>query len=250
MNRSVRTDSIILRTRRVGEFHKGLTCLTPEHGILEVMAYGAGKGKSRLSGLVDPFSILKLYLYHEPVKDSYKLSDVEQLTVFQAIRKNLEKFYVASFWAEVILRTYSGGGDSMRIFPLLSESLRLLNSMENGKVVFVLIQFIWRFLGITGFQPEISQCTNCGRELDGPGNLFFSEAESGFLCGSCGASGNLVQIPRGALMYLKHTSGTNLEGALKVSLDSRAASALKRMLLSLVQGIVEYPLNTLKKGLI
>ncbi|MDA3939799.1 MAG: recombination protein O N-terminal domain-containing protein [Spirochaetia bacterium] len=102
MNRNIKTDSIILRSRRIGELHKGLSCLTRSHGIIDAIAYGAGKGKSKLAGLVDPFSLLYLYLYFDPVKDNYKISDIEQRTIFPNIRLELGKFYIASFWAELI----------------------------------------------------------------------------------------------------------------------------------------------------
>ena len=92
MNRNLRTESIILRTRRIGELHKGLTCLTRSCGIIDVIAYGAGKGKSKLSGMVDPFSLLYMYLYYDPVKDSYKVSDIEQRAIFPGIRSELGKF--------------------------------------------------------------------------------------------------------------------------------------------------------------
>ncbi|MCK5154116.1 MAG: recombination protein O N-terminal domain-containing protein, partial [Spirochaetales bacterium] len=41
MNRNIKTDGIILRTRRIGELHKGISCLTRSHGIIDAIAYGA-----------------------------------------------------------------------------------------------------------------------------------------------------------------------------------------------------------------
>ena len=37
MNRNIKTDSIILRSRRIGELHKGLSCLTRSHGIIDAI---------------------------------------------------------------------------------------------------------------------------------------------------------------------------------------------------------------------
>ena len=146
MNRNLRTDSIILRSRRIGELHKGITCLTRSCGIIDAIAYGAGKGKSKLSGMVDPFSLLYLYLYYDPVKDSYKVSDIEQRTIFPGIRSELDKFYIASFWSELILRSFSGGGESELIYPLLAGSLVELNMADKAGQSLILIQFLWRYL--------------------------------------------------------------------------------------------------------
>ncbi len=250
MNRNLRTDTIILRSRRIGELHKGLSCLTRDAGVLEVMAYGAGKGKSKLSGMIDPFSLLYFYLYFDPVKDNYKVTDIEQLNVFPEIRASLDKFYTASFWAELILRTFSGGGESEQIYPLLADSLKILNYSAEKDHILILLQFIWRYLGIAGFTPDIENCGRCGCSLSRIPSLWYSEAENYFLCNDCGAGNFFITISPGGVRYLKHTASLDISGSMKIGLDKRSAESLRRVLLAMIQGIVEYPLNTLKKGLL
>lgn len=250
MNRNIKTDSIILRSRRIGELHKGLSCLTRSHGIIDAMAYGAGKGKSKLSGLVDPFSLLHIYIYFDPVKDNYKISDIEQKKIFPNIRLELGKFYIASFWAELILKSFSGGGESERVYPLLAKSLIILNKSGKGEHNLILIQFIWRYLDISGFQSDINNCSKCEKSFSDNEAIYFDERTNEIVCASCRTKVDMLQFSSGGLKYLKHSSKLEIEQSMKIGLDSRSVDVLKRILLSMVQGIVEYPLNTLKKGLI
>ncbi len=250
MNRNRKTDAIILRSRRIGELHKGLSCLTRDTGVLEVTAYGAGKGKGKLSGMVDPFSLLYMSLYYDPVKDNYKVTDIEQRTIFPEIRLSLGKFYTASFWAELILKTFSGGGESVHIYPLLAESLKLLNDSNEKDHLLILLQFVWRYLGLTGFHPDIENCGQCGCSLSQTGTLWYSESGNQFLCNDCGTGNSTIPMFPGGIRYLKHTADLDLSRSMKIGLDKRSADSLRRILLAMIQGIVEYPLNTLKKGLL
>ncbi len=250
MNRNLRTDSIILKSRRIGELHKGITILTKSYGIIDAIAYGAGKGKSKLSGMVDPFSLLYMYLYYNPVNDNYKVSDIEQRRIFPGIRSELPKFYIASFWSELILKTFSGGGESEIIYPLLAESLTELNTAVKEKQTLILIQFIWRYLGISGFRPDIEHCGRCDSMISVSESAWFDERENQIICNKCKPDMKMLKISFGGLKYLRHTVKLDLNKSMKIGLDSKSAETLKRILLVIIQGIVEYPLNTLKNGLI
>ena len=250
MNRNLRTESIILRTRRIGELHKGLTCLTRSCGIIDAIAYGAGKGKSKLSGMVDPFSLLYMYLYYDPVKDSYKVSDIEQRVIFPGIRSELGKFYIASFWSELISRSFSGGGESELIYPLLAKSLIELNVADKAGQSLILIQFIWRYLGIAGFRPDTEHCGICDSVLALSEPVWFDERDNQIICAECRTNVDTLKFSSGGLKYLRHTVKMDLEKSMRIGMDYSSADTLKRIMLAMIQGIVEYPLNTLKKGLI
>ena len=227
-----------------------MSCLTRSHGVIEAIAYGAGKGKGKLSGMVDPFSLLYLYLYYDPVKDSYKVSDIEQRKIFPNIRENLSKFYIASFCSELILRSYSGGGESELIYPLFAESLGIINEADKAGQNLILIQFIWRYLGIAGFRPDTEHCGRCDSILTVSEPVWFDERDNQIVCAECGTKMDLLQFSSGGLKYLRHTVKLDLDKSMRIGMDYRSSDTLKRIMLAMIQGIVEYPLNTLKKGLI
>ena len=109
MSRNIRTEAIVLKTGRVGEIHKSVTLLTPELGLVEAIAHGVYKGKGKLGGVSDPFCWSMSYLYYEPVKKNYKITDMECRELFERIRGDLGRYYAASLWAEVVIRSHAGG---------------------------------------------------------------------------------------------------------------------------------------------
>lgn len=200
--------------------------------------------------MVDPFSLLFLYLYYDPVRDNYKVSDIEQKKIFPGIRSELGKFYIASFWSELILKSFSGGGESELIYPLLAESLSELNTAGKNGQTLILIQFIWRYLGIAGFRPDTEHCGRCDRMFSVSEKVWFDERENEIICSNCRADIDMLKFSSGGLKYLKHTMKLDLDKSMRIGLDSGSADSLRRILLTIIQGIVEYPLNTLKSGLV
>jgi len=75
MYRSISTQAIVIRRERLGEFHKSLTLLTSDLGLITATAYGAYKMHSHLRVGSEPFTWSSTVLYHNPVKKSYKVTD-------------------------------------------------------------------------------------------------------------------------------------------------------------------------------
>ncbi|MCK5201120.1 MAG: DNA repair protein RecO, partial [Spirochaetales bacterium] len=162
----------------------------------------------------------------------------------------LGKFYIASFWSELLLRSFSGGGESELVYPLLAGSLKELNKADKAGQTLILIQFVWRYLGIAGFRPDTEHCGQCDRMFIESEQVWFDERDNQLICDKCRTSMDLVKFTSGSLKYLRHTEKLDLEKSMRIGLDDRSADTLKRIMLIIIQGIVEYPLNTLKNGLI
>jgi len=247
MQRSSTTPAIVLRKTRMGEIHKALTLLTPAHGLVQVMAYGALKIGSRLATASEPFHLLRAYLYHDPVKDQYKLSDVESLEPHDALRRSVAKFYTASLWAETCLKSFGGAGESAALFELLAEALRLLDRSAAGREPLLSVQFLARFLAVSGHRLELEQCGRCQLAFEPQAVVYVSREEGSLLCGSCrgeGGGGNLG-LPPGARRYLSATQELALGQAAAVGLEQASLAALRTALYLLVQASLEVPLKTL-----
>ena len=101
--------AVVLKSARMGEIHRSVTLLTPRRGVVWATAHGAGKAASKLKAAAIPFACVTAYLYHDPVRDSFKVTDVEPLDLHGAIRADLGKFFTASLWVEIVLRSHGGG---------------------------------------------------------------------------------------------------------------------------------------------
>ena len=246
MSRSSVTKAIVLKTQRFAEVHKHLTLLTTGSGIIDVTAYGAYKGKNRLSGSTDLFALFTAYLYFEPVKKNYKLTDLEPISLHDGIRRDVKRFYIASFWVEIVYKTYAGGDEQVSIFPLLVALLTELEFAEPATCDLLNIQFLYRFLHIIGYPPLPSECSVCGRHIRTEDESHVSAAGL-VTCRQCALHDSVV-ISVGAKRYLNYISGLDNAVTSGVSLDKTSTEGVKTGLIRVVKGVVERPLFSLETG--
>jgi DNA repair protein RecO (recombination protein O) len=249
VGRNFRTEGIVLRNNRFGEIHKGVTLLSPEHGIISAVAYGAYAAKGKLRSITNPLCAGTFFLYRDPVKDSVKITDMDCREFFEGIRTAIVKFFTASVWLETILKTF--GGDAEEIFSLLCAGLRLLDSRGEAAATRLLVQFLWRYLLLSGAAPDTRVCALCGRPREASGSLVYRRGGSGFFCPACaaGAGGELeVSLSAGALNYLAYSRTIPLEKAVEASPETASFLSLKKAILFLTEDFAGGPLNSIRTG--
>ncbi len=244
MYRSITTQAIVIRRERLGDFHKSLSLLTSDMGLIRATAYGAYRMHSSLRMGSEPFTVCTARLYHNPVKQSYKITEIEIRETFGSLIRDLSRLVAASLWAEVALKSYAAGETSDMLFRLFLGSLELLDQADTRGEPYVTIQFLWRFLSLAGYQPMLDVCCQCGIPFrDGP--AFFSPAIHGFLCSSC-VPQNARSVPTGALRYLAATGAQPLPRASQVTLEPAGLRSLRETLPLMVQSVLEGELVTLR----
>ncbi len=241
MYRSISTDAIVIRRERLGEFHKRLTLLTSDLGLITAAAYGAFKMQSRLRLGSEPFTCSRVQLYHDPVKRTYKVTEMEITATFDGLQSSLSRMAAASLWAEIAQKSYGAGDLAGHLYPLLLASLAFLNAAEPSEETYVSAQFLWRFLGLAGYQPDTTVCDRCGTRLAQGAFL----GGGALLCAACAPPG-APSIPAGALRYLDATADMGLEQAMAVRLDQASLHALGRALPLMVQAVLEGELTSLR----
>ena len=245
--RTSTTEAVVLRKIRIGEIHKALTLFSPERGLLSAIAHGAFKMKSRLRTASEPFHVIRVYLYHNPVRNQYKITDIESLNALDGIRRSVERYYAASLWAEVIIRSY-GGGESFAVpYRLLVDSLSLLDHAQQRSITYLTCQYLMRFLDILGQRPDLEHCNICASGFDTQSGVYLSREERVFVCNRC-AKPSALYLPAGARRYLESTLKMPLEVAVRVGLEDRSIQAVKEAAYFLVQAALETDLKVLKSG--
>lgn len=243
MYRSISTQAIVIRRARVGEFHKSLSLLTADLGLITATAYGAYKAQSRLRLGSEPFTWSTAQLYHNPVKKTYKVTELEISASFEGLQSDLGRMAAASLWAEIVQKSYGAGEMSGGLFGLFRDCLSLLERADPGQQQSLTLHFLWRFLGLAGYQPELSACNSCGASLEGKGAWFLPRS-AGLLCAACAGQGG-TQLPPGALRFIGATQGMALSAAADVQVEAGARAALRTTLLGLVQSVLEGPLTSI-----
>ncbi|MBN1797935.1 MAG: DNA repair protein RecO [Spirochaetales bacterium] len=247
MFRTSRLDALVLKTQRVGEMHRQVTLFNPVEGIIRATAYGAFKTRGRLRSDTESFNFIKAYLYLEPVKNNYKITDTECHLSFPGIRRSVGKLFTASVCAEIVLKSFGGGESRARVFTLLLDSLKQIDQGAEAALSYITIQFIWRFLAITGFDLDITTCGLCHKTLDSSQAFYFLLNSTLFVCKNCCKSSRLELMP-GVRSYFSKTEKLPLAKAVKITMQTETMLSLKIVLYTCVQALLNAELVSLKTG--
>jgi DNA repair protein RecO (recombination protein O) len=247
MSRNFQTAGIVLKNNRFGEIHKGVVLLSPEHGLVSAVAYGAYSAKGKLRGVTNPLCAGTFFLYRDPVKDAVKISDMDCRDFFEGVRSSIVKFFTASVWLEMILKTF--GGDARETFSLLLESLRLLDGCAEERASWFLVRFLWRYFELAGTAPDTDVCAGCGEARGENQGLFYRRGDTGFFCRECaGGSPGAVFLPADALRCLRRSGGLSREKDAARDPDASSFAALKKVMLFLAGDFAGGPLNSVRTG--
>lgn len=238
MFRSVTTDAIVIRRERMGECHKNLLLLTQGLGLVNASAFGAYKMQSRLRMGSEPFTYSRVSLYHNPVKRTYKVTELDVQHSFERLHEDLTRISAASLWAEIVRKSFGAGDTSDTLFSLFLGSLRGLESAEDSGVPYVTSQFLWRFLSLAGYRPDTGACEKCGRRFGLSESASYEPSVNGFQCGACAGLSSLNVGP-GVLRFLDGTASLPLEEATAVRLDSASLGGLEELQFRAIRAVLE-----------
>jgi DNA repair protein RecO (recombination protein O) len=153
MPRNFTYTALVLRARPSGESNREAWFLTAEAGLLRATVFGGPK--SRLRAHVAPFHSGPLWIYHDPVRDSRKVTDFDVSCWRPGLREHYDRALAADGLADTILNSHGGGGNWQAAFALAGGSLDALAEAEGRHCLPILLHFFWNWLDILGNRPEV-----------------------------------------------------------------------------------------------
>ncbi len=256
MNRNLRCRAIVLRTYPIGEIHKGVVLLTDSNGVVHTVAHGAASAKGKLRALAELFVEGDAALYHDPVKQSTKLQDLDNPIMHYGLRENLVKYYAASFWVELIAASHRGGGEhDEACYALLSDALAELEQAAEERTLELSIYLMWRYLGLLGLAPQLDRCGECGREAAREVPLFWALGGGELRCelcrgGAVGGAAGAFELTPPARAYLRRLGdvAARAEDLRTIRLHAEQARRLHALLAAGLQQALETRFKTLESG--
>jgi DNA repair protein RecO (recombination protein O) len=156
VNRNRILTALTLRVRPFGENAREGFFLTREAGIVRATVYGGAK--SKLRAYVSPFNSGALYLYHDPVRGSDKVTDFDCQNWRPELREKYERTMAADEIARIAL---AGAGDSFSAaLQATEESLDTLETAIDTQIRPLLVHFWWRWAAILGVRPDLEDPQN------------------------------------------------------------------------------------------
>lgn len=238
MFRSVTTDAIVIRRERMGEYHKSLLLLTSDLGLVTASAFGAFKMQSRLRMGSEPFTHSRASLYHNPVKKTYKVMELDVKQSFERLQEDLPRMSAVSLWAEIVRKSFGAGDTTDALFSLFLGCLRRMGSSDSPDIPYITSQFLWRFLSLAGYRPDTGACDRCGRRFRESESVSYEPAANGFFCGSC-AGFSTLKVQPGVLRYLDATAAMPIEQAIDVRLDAPSLAGLEELQYHAILAVLE-----------
>ena len=203
----VKTEAIVLRSRKFRETSKILNFYTKEFGKLSVIAKGSRGPKSKFGASLQPLNHVSVVFYKNDNRELHLLTQCDSVTRFPRLAEDLDKFAAAMSVVEMVESVAHDEERNEQLFDLALSVLSAINDAgkNSGNVQ---LYFELHLSDVLGFRPNFHTCLSCGVPLD-DGHVGTKGSElrlgnGGALCGSCsGRAGAYSSISLGALRILQ-----------------------------------------------
>ena len=199
-----RTEALVLRAVDFSNTSRIVTFLTPDRGRLACLATGARRPKSPLNVLLDTFNRLELVYYWKDGRAVQKLAEASLLEAFSGIKADLEKTMFGAFGLELAGKVAHENEPSERLFATLVHGLHGLNAWEGD----IRHHAAWQSMQLlieAGFEPALTHCAECGKELAIAKGFKFL---GGAVCANCPADRPISPETHAALRALSESRDT------------------------------------------
>jgi DNA repair protein RecO (recombination protein O) len=179
-----RTQGFIFKKKDILEADRVFSVFTYDFGRLEIFSKAIRKITSKLRGGIEIFSLSEIEFIQG--KNSKTLTDTITIEKFSNIVRDPVRLKISYRIGDILDSFIKGQEKDELVFALLEETL---NKLDNFKIKIFNIQmiyyyFLWNFLSITGYLPEIQKCVVCELKLN-PSILYFSNKDGGIICKDC-----------------------------------------------------------------
>lgn len=207
-----KTHAVVLRRRDFGDADRVLVVYTPGHGKQELIAHGVRKPTSRKAGHLETFSHASLLVAEGRTWGT--VTEASTVESYRRLREDLDQIGRATYLCELVDRFTEIDDENRDVWDLLTGTLRMLD--EHGVSAsfdpYLLLRwFELHLLAFVGFQPQLFQCIQCGKEIE-PVENYFSLQGGGVLCPECGPHvPEAERIPLEVLKVIRHVQRSRWE---------------------------------------
>jgi DNA repair protein RecO (recombination protein O) len=158
--------------------------LSPEAGVISVIARGLRRGGAKATTPVDLFASGLAQVDLRTGRDLHGLRDFEVSVPRLGLAMELRRFAAASALAEAALH-FVTAEPSPAAASAVIDGLDALNQAAPEWADAVALSALWRLVGALGFAPSLLECARCGGAVPTGGSVVFHHGSGGVLCLSC-----------------------------------------------------------------
>ncbi len=178
-------EGIIISEQAYGETSKIINVLTPDRGIISLMAKGARKLKSDLANVSSKLNYGYFNIYYKENKLSTLVS-VDVINSFKNVRKDIEKISYVSFLLDLSNQVMKHNPHKL-IFTNLLASLKKIDEGFDPIIITNIIEL--KYLDLLGVMPILDCCSGCGKTSN---IVTLSNIKGGYVCSNCVTNEKIV----------------------------------------------------------
>lgn len=217
------TRGLVLRAVRYKESDKILTVLTESEGKLTLRARGALRKGGKLAAATELYTLSEMTLFGN--RGRWQLNEAQTVEQFFGLRENFASLALAAYFAEVLDTVSEEGAPDPAVLQL---GLNCLYALSRALAPAVLVKAVFelRLMAITGYEPELSGCAECGKTE--PERAYFYAPEGAIYCSDCvhTAPGAVTQLLPETLAAMRHIVYSQPKKIFSFTLGEKAAAQL------------------------
>jgi DNA repair protein RecO (recombination protein O) len=228
------TEGVVLKQTKILNGRRMITLFSKEYGKISAGTNIAGKGRSKSSLAIMPFTHGGYGL--KKGRGAWHINSAETLRGFYRIAEDIDKFANCSYALEFTEKLLPEEAPAPALFALILEYFEMMERRRK-KFDSLTAAFLLKALHLWGAAPEIEKCALCGASPSGGG--FFSVRDGGFVCRTCGETENVSGDADERLLYpldfailnvMCYFLGRPLRDLEHLALEESVAHALRRMI--------------------
>ncbi len=240
--RSIRTEGIVLRRKDFGESDRILVLFTRKLGRVSVIAKGARKPSSKISGHLELFMRSSFLISRG--RNLHILSQAEVIEDYEPLRKNLPGIGLGSYVIELVDAVTYEEGSNLKLYNLLISTLDSLSAGQDPDIIIRYYEI--HLLDLVGFRPELFVCVECGKKIIEQ-DQFISGELGGAVCPECapGISRGVIRpVSSRALKYLRHFQRSDRNSLIALDIPGEIMDELEKLNLYYLTHTLERHLNS------
>jgi len=172
------SEAIVLRTYPLREADLLVTLLTRSEGKVRGVARAAKKSKRRFGGALEPLTYVRAFYEDRERQELSRLDSCEVVESPLAAEVTYPRAVALGHVAELLDELLPDREPNDLVFRL---ALSVIAGLRGGDVWLPVTYFELWMTRLMGYLPELSECIECGRPLNGS-RAFFHALADGLMC--------------------------------------------------------------------
>ncbi|TVM01015.1 MAG: DNA repair protein RecO [Candidatus Brocadia sp. WS118] len=242
----LKTEAIALGRTDYSDSSQIITFYTHGYGKIRALAKGfkrsSGKHSSRA---IDLLSYYQIFFMRKEHTSLHTLTEAVLLNNYPALRSDLDRYYRASYIAELINEFTMENDPSEQLFDILTDTLAGISMDQDGTVRSLVFEI--KLLKILGYLPEWGRCVQCKSRIQQTTGARFSAKEGGVLCKKCQTKfTHGIPVTPGAMLIAGRLAEVNFQRLDRVRLQPSICVEIEKMLRYYIASLLNKELNSWK----